>query len=436
MTPAARIEADVAIIGGGPAGIAAATRAAEAGARTVVLDESPRIGGQIWRHRDRATVPAAARAWMARLERSGAAVHVGTSVFDLRASGTGVEIDAEHAGRAVHVRATTLVLATGARERFLPFPGWTLPGVFGVGGAQALLKAGVSFAGKRVIVAGSGPLLLPVAASLTADGARVDLVAEQASLGNVLAFAGGLWRRPTALAQAAVYRAGFLRTPYRADTWVTEARGDGRLEEIVITTKGGSRVLPCDALCVGYGLVPNSELARHIGCAVAAGVVNVDSRQQTTRPGIFSAGEATGIGGVDLALVEGQLAGLCAAGRAGSSEDFTALQAGRARLNALATAMERAFAPRAELRSLARPDTIVCRCEDVTIGAIDSRWSARQAKLYTRAGMGPCQGRVCGAALQFMYGWEADSVRLPVGSAPLDIVTVAGRSTRSDRASG
>jgi NADPH-dependent 2,4-dienoyl-CoA reductase/sulfur reductase-like enzyme len=264
----------------------------------------------------------------------------------------------------------------------------------------------------------------------------VELVAEQAALGDVVAFAMGLWRRPAALAQAAAYRAGFLRTPYRTDTWVTEARGDGRLEEIVITTKGVSRVLPCDALCIGYGLVPNTELARHAGCTVADGVVTVDARQQTTQPGVFCAGELTGIGGVDLALLEGQIAGLCAAQRSNGAPDLASLQAGRTRLDALAAAMERAFAPRAELRSLARPDTIVCRCEDVTLGAIDGRWSARQAKLYTRAGMGPCQGRICGAALQFMYGWDADSVRLPVGAAPLAVLTVAGRSTRSDRASG
>jgi NADPH-dependent 2,4-dienoyl-CoA reductase/sulfur reductase-like enzyme len=309
------------------------------------------------------------------------------------------------------VEAARVVLATGARERFLPFPGWTLPGVVGVGGAQALLKAGSDVAGKRAVVAGTGPLLLPVAASLARAGARVALVAEQAGRAAVTRFAATLWRRPGLLLQAARYRAAFAGTPYATGTWVTNVEGDRRVQRVTVTDGRGARTLDCDLLCVGYGLVPSTELARLAGCAVAGGAVVVDARQETSVPGIHCAGEPTGIGGAELAVVEGRIAGLAAAGR---DDEAAALRPARDRLRAAAAAMERAFAPRAELRATCTADTIVCRCEDVPLGALDPSWTPRQAKLYTRAGMGPCQGRVCGAALDFLLGWPADTVRPPV----------------------
>lgn len=418
---AVRLEADVVIIGAGPAGIAAGARIAEAGLRVVVLDESSNVGGQIWRHRPGTAHPPAAREWIDRLVLSGATILCGASVVGLRPSAAGEEgarfvVTAERENAPLVVAAMSVVLATGARERFLPFPGWTLPGVIGVGGAQALLKSGLSFAGKRVVIAGSGPLLLPVAAALAGDGAEVTLVAEQAARASVLRFAASLWRKPAALLQAARYRAGFLRTPYATGTWVAAAHGDGRLDAVTVTNGRTTRRIPCDLLCSAYGLVPNTQLARLLDCDVAAGRVVVNERQETSRAFVFCAGETTGVGGVDLALVEGEIAGLCAAGR---SADARALQRRRAGLGAMADAMELAFAPRHELRGVATPETIVCRCEDVALGAIGASWTTRQAKLYTRAGMGPCQGRVCGAALEFLFDWPADAVRTPAEPALL-----------------
>lgn len=412
---------DVAVIGAGPAGIAAAARIGESGRRAALLDESPAVGGQIWRHRRGTPPPAVARRWIARLDRSGATILTGTSVVDICAAGDagGFVVAAERGASPCVIHAASLVLATGARERFLPFPGWTLPGVIGVGGAQALLKAGAPFSGKRVVIAGSGPLLLPVAAALAHGGARVELVAEQASRRAVGGFALGLWRRPASLAQAARYRAGFLRTPYRTGTWVTAARGDGRVEEVTVTDGRVSRTIACDTLCAAFGLVPNTQFARLLGCEVANGAVVVDAGQRTSVQGVHAAGEATGIGGVDLAIVEGEIAALCATGREG---DARRLQRRRVALLSTAGAMERAFAPRAELRALSVSATIVCRCEDVTLGAMRSDWTMRQAKLYTRAGMGACQGRVCGPALEFLFGWPADSVRLPVEPALLSTI--------------
>jgi NADPH-dependent 2,4-dienoyl-CoA reductase/sulfur reductase-like enzyme len=188
------------------------------------------------------------------------------------------------------------------------------------------------------------------------------------------------------------------------------------LREVVLTDGRRTRTLPCDLLCTGYGLVPNLELARLMGCAIERGVVVVDDEQRTSVAGVSCAGEPTGIGGVDLALLEGEIAGLSAAGRLDEARRHFARRAG---LRGMAEAMERTFAPRDELRAIATPQTLVCRCEDVPVSAFDAAWSPRQAKLYTRAGMGPCQGRVCGPALAFLYGWPADVVRAPVEPARL-----------------
>ena len=410
-------EADIAIVGAGPAGIAAAACAAESGARVVVVDESPAVGGQIWRPRLGRPPRGTARRWLERLERSGAVVHTGATVIDAYRNERGAFVlRVEPQGTPVELRAHRLLLATGARERFLPFPGWTLPRVVGIGGAQALVKAGMIVRGKRAVIAGSGPLLLPLATSLRAAGARVAFVAEQAPPRQVAAFALGLWRRPAALVDAVRYRAGFAGTPYRAGWWAREALGDAVVRGVVLTNGRRTRTVQCDLLCTGYGLVPNLELPRLIGCAIERDAVVVDEAQRTSVPDVWCAGEPTGIGGVDLALLEGQVAGLCAVDRLDEARRFFAP---RARLRRMAGAMERAFALRDELRALAAPETIVCRCEDVPARAFDAAWSPRQAKLYTRAGMGPCQGRVCGPALGFLYGWPADVVRTPIAPARL-----------------
>ena len=403
--------ADLAVIGAGPAGIAAAVAAAHHGMRVVVLDQGFAAGGQIWRHAPGTDPAAEARPWIERLHRSGAALRFNASVVDIGRVDDGFVLRAEQGSAALRVEAARIVIATGARELVLPFPGWTMPNVIGVGAAQALLKMGTPLRGKRVVVAGSGPLMLPVAASLARAGARIALVAEQAVAADVARFAASLWSRPSLLLRAARYRSAFATARYATGTWVTSAEGDVSVRRVTVTDGRASTTLDCDVLCVGHGLVPATELARVAGCAVRDGAVVVDARQETSVADVYCAGEPTGIGGAELSLVEGTIAGLCAAGR---DADAARLHAERASRRSYAGRMAHAFAPRAELRDACTASTIVCRCEDVPLGAIDRGWSARQAKLYTRAGMGPCQGRVCGAALAFHFGWEADTVRPPI----------------------
>lgn len=423
------VHVDVAVIGAGPAGIAAAARAAEAGRSVLLLDEAPNAGGQIWRHRSRAATTATARRWLDRLSRTAADVRQGVAVVDVIANGgdAGWTIIAErHADGAVDVvRASAVVLATGARERFLPFPGWTLPGVLGIGGAQALLKQGTTFRGKRVVIAGTGPLMLPVAASLTEAGARVELVAEQARFSAVRDFGLSLLGTPDTLVQAARYRLGFIRTPYATGTWVTAVTGTDRVTGVTVSDGRSTRAVACDVLCTGYGLVPNVEMARLLGCSVSAVGVGVDTHQATSVPGVFAAGEVTGIGGVDLAVVEGEIAGAAAAG---VSRLDGQLVRRRTALRDIAARLERAFAVRPEIRALATNDTIVCRCEDVRRGSVAPLRDSRQAKLHTRAGMGACQGRVCGPALEFLFGWPAGTVRVPLEPARLSTLSVAASS--------
>ncbi len=420
---------DVAVVGAGPAGIAAACRAAEAGARAVVLDEGLEPGGQIYRRQHGSPGPPRAERWLTRLAASGATVISRSTVVDAAPAGGGWAFLAETPDGPLDVRAGRLVLATGARELFLPFPGWTLPNAVGAGGAQALLKSGFRAEGRVAVVAGSGPLLLPVAASLAKAGAKVAVVAEQARLPDLALFAATLTRTPAKLVEAARYTAAFRDARYRTGVWVSSAFGAGRVAGAVLTDGRRAERVACDLLCVSYGLVPNAEVARLLGCETAGGAVVTDGSQETSVAGVFAAGEPCGVAGVDVALVEGEIAGLAAAGRfRPATREGRRLVREREAGRRSAAALERAFRLRRELAGLPRPDTVVCRCEDVRRESLDPRWTVRQAKLYTRAGMGPCQGRVCGPALSFLFGWEGDAPRPPLKPVPFE--TMLTRSTK------
>jgi len=408
----------VAVVGGGPAGLAAAVAAASAGKEVCLLDEGFRPGGQIWRHRP-GSVPPEAQALLARLAALPVRVLAGATVFDAE----------ERQGRwrlavSRHVRleleAEAVVLACGARERFLPFPGWTLPGVMGAGGGQALLKEGLVLSGDDVLVAGTGPLLLPVAASVRKAGGRLRGVLEQAPWSRLLGMLPLLATRPAKALQALELGWRTVGAPYRPGWWVQEALGEDRLEAVRLTDGRRQEVHPCRWLFCGFGLVPNLEIPRALGCESNHRALKVDGAQRSTVNGLFAAGEVCGVAGVDAALAEGTIAGLAAAGAWDpASPEGRRLARQRTRARAMAAAMEGLFALRPELQALPRADTLACRCEDVPFGAIDHGWGTRETKLCTRAGMGPCQGRVCGPLLIYHFGHSQDSVRTPWKAVPL-----------------
>lgn len=410
---------DVLVVGAGPAGIAAAVTAAEAGRNAALLDDNPAPGGQIWR--DGGSMLVQARQWLERLAQSPVVRLQGWRVVDYPAPS---RVRAERNGLAGHAESMhqgevncadfsykKLILATGARERFLPFPGWTLPNVMGAGGLDAMVRGGLRIDGKRVVVAGTGPLLLAVAAHLAENGAEVAAVCEQAPLSRLARFGMHLLGEPSKLWQGVGYGRALRPMRLRTGCWPVAAQGKGRLRSVTLRQGGRQWDVECDYLACGFHLVPNTELPQLLGCRMSGGFVATDEAMRTSIDAVYCAGEPTGIGGVDLSLLEGQIAGLTAAGQESSAKPL--IRRRRARL-AFVRALAEACGLDPQLRTLATEQTIVCRCEDVRFGTLQPCTNWREAKLHTRCGMGPCQGRICGPATEFLFGWGADSVRPPV----------------------
>jgi len=413
MTSNAPFNFDVLVVGAGPAGMAAAARAAESGARTGLVDENFRAGGQIWRSGCE-DIPAEAKFWIQRCTSAGVMALRGVRVVDQLKPG---ELTAESMDGTHKLGYQQLVIATGARERFLPFPGWTLLNVMGAGGLQAMVKSGLPIQGKRVLVAGTGPLLPAVAAYLRQHGARVLMICEQASWLSLARFAITLIGQTGKLSQVMQLKKELPHVPFLANSWPVAAEGNEVLERVTISHGGKLETIACDYLACGFHLVPNTELAALLGCQSENGYVQVDDLQRTNVPGVFCAGEPTGIGGAELALLEGQIAGLAASGDIRAAE---ALTANSKKLKNFADHLQRAFQLRKDLRSLAKPDTLVCRCEDISYARLERHRSWRSAKLQARCGMGACQGRICGPTTQFLFNWAPDSVRPPIFPARVE----------------
>jgi D-hydroxyproline dehydrogenase subunit alpha len=411
---------EVLVIGGGPAGMAAAACAAECGVRVGLIDDNSMLGGQIWRSESSDQPNRDASKWVQRLRASGVTALCGLRVVHQPEANV---LLAENLSGLCELRYEKLVLATGARERFLPFPGWTLPNVMGAGGLQAMVKGGLPIRGKRVIVAGTGPLLLAVAAYLRKHGAEMPLICEQASWGSLVAFGLALFRWPAKIIQGIQLQKDLAGVPFAANTWVVSANGQLALESVNIFWAGRVEIIPCDYLACGFHLVPNVELPLLLGCAVDDGCVRVDDFQKTTVASIYCAGEPTSVGGVELAIIEGQIAGLAVAGHATEARAWFAK---RRTARRFAQLLDSTFRLRSELKHLALPETTVCRCEDVSYSRLQQHTSWRAAKLQTRCGMGPCQGRVCGPAAQFFFKWNPDSVRPPVFPARVETLAAGG----------
>ncbi|WP_199523771.1 NAD(P)/FAD-dependent oxidoreductase [Micromonospora craterilacus] len=452
---------DLAVIGAGPAGMAAALAAAEAGTRVAVIDAGVRPGGQYWR----SPAPGAGpfrpatlhHGWrrftstdtrLTELAGTGRVLRLaGHHVWSILPAGDewsvhcvlGAEPRQHGTPAPVTVHARRLVIATGAYDRQLPFPGWDLPGVITAGGGQALLKGNLVVAGQTVVVAGTGPFLLPVADGLARYGARVAAVIEANSPLAFARFPRAVLGATGKLGEATGYAGRLLRhrVAVRHRHVVLRALGTDRLTGVLVgkldragrVRAGTEREIACDVLAVGWGFTPQLELPLQLGCATRVDVdgslvVTVDEDQATSVAGVWAAGEATGVGGADLATVEGRLAGLAAAASFGADEvgDDRALRRRRTSLRGFASAMHQVYPIPQVMLERCSDETLVCRCEEVDAGTIRravvelGATEARIVKLLARPGMGWCQGRVCGFATACLTARHAGR---PVAEADL-----------------
>jgi NADPH-dependent 2,4-dienoyl-CoA reductase/sulfur reductase-like enzyme len=433
---------ELAVIGAGPAGLAAALAAADGGVRVVLLDGAPEAGGQFYRQTARqlrARRPERLyHAWSTWKElRDRLATHRDAGRVTFLTERHVWHVEPAESGFHIYallgpaqetsetITADGLILATGGYERVLPFPGWTLPGVLTAGGAQAMLKSGLVLPGRRVVVAGSGPLLLPVAAGLADAGADIAGFFDSSDPRAFATHLKALSRHVGKLAEGAGYAARLarhgVRLRYRHS--VIAVHGRDRLEAVTVAGPDGRKLrIACDALAVSHGMLPHTEIAQTLGARLAPrGSVAVNTEQRTDVPNLWAAGETTGIGGAALALVEGEIAGRSAAARllGGAPTNLSAAQKARLELTGFAQVLESAFTDPDGWIERVEDDTVLCRCEEVTAASVREAVSElgatdlRTVKLLTRAGMGWCQGRICGPGVAGVSGCPLTPARTP-----------------------
>lgn len=456
--------ADLVVVGAGPAGMHAAQQfaalaAGRTGAGVVVIDGYPRPGGQYFKqlpasfHSEGGAAPAARHraeleSVLAEMDKLQVRILSNTLVWGAfagdrpqsdgegRSSTTASSMSASwllavHGPEALsRLETKALILATGAYDRPVPFPGWTLPGVMTAGAVQTLIKSQRVLPGRRFLLSGAGPLQFAVAAALVDSGAEVAGVLEGsvrgglASLGQTaLRDARAIWGQWARVSEGWNYLRTLRRAqaPIRLGWAVVEAHGDGQVEEAVIAQldptwrpiPGTAETVTVDTIVIGYGFMPSTELGRLLGCAhefrpeQGGYVPRRDAQMQTTLAGVYAVGDGAGIGGAELSKVEGQIAGIAAARQLGYITEANArsliaqLHPRLQRERRFAAMLGRLFTPGPGLYGLAQDETIICRCEEVTLGQIraavaDGVRSANELKGLTRTGMGNCQGRICG----------------------------------------
>ncbi|MFE3224509.1 FAD-dependent oxidoreductase [Nocardia sp. NPDC059228] len=426
----------VVVIGGGPAGTAAAEAALRHGASVTLIDSNEALGGQYNRR-----IPAAygvrrplamGHGYAAAERRARLLAEHPRCEYLSRAAVYHLEPHPEggcptvrlliglEGDRRTHraVRGDALIIATGAYDRVCPFPGWDLPGVYTGGAAQTLAKTQRLLIGRSVLVSGTGPFLLPVAHSLADGGARVRAVLEanpaRAILRHWVARPWELRHSAGKAAELIQYAGSGLRhrIPVRTSTAVVAVAGDGRVEEATLArldehwapVPGSHTTIPVDAVAVSHGFTPQHELAVAAGARLTAdGFVSVDRDQRTSADMVWAAGELTGIGGAQVAAVEGVVAGIAAAGGDPSAE--RGLRTRHRTARRFIARLAAAHPIGTEAVAWSRPETVICRCENTTREELTTAWagaageSYRATKLSTRAGLGPCQGRICGTAV-------------------------------------
>jgi thioredoxin reductase len=448
---------DVAVVGAGPAGLAAALAAGGLGCEVTLIDAGSGPGGQMYHHgmlfpgngQARRTGAEQLPASLARIRQAGQVRHLAaTSVSRAARDHDGVVtlwVAGPEGGAETTVEVRAVVLATGAAELVLPFPGWDLPGVTTAGAAQALLKSQGVTVGRRVLVAGSGPLLLPVAASLAQAGVRVVTVLEATPAPAGLPQAAGLAAFPGQLPEATGHAATLAGhgVPVHAGYAVVACQGAERVERAVIAqldrdwrpVPGSRREETVDAVHVSFGYSPSLELPRALGCAEVqhasrpTAAVACDAGLATSVPGVFAAGDVTGAGGVHVAELEGYLAGTSAARYLGRlhPDAYAArsktLQAQLEDARRLAARLDEAYPLQPGWLEWPDAGTVVCRCEQTPwpqIGAAVAGGArdVRAVREVTGCGLGYCRGRVCGPALQYAVSAASGRPLAEVGDRP------------------
>ena len=403
----------VVVVGAGPAGLAAATSLVRTGARVLLIDAGERPGGQYWRHDAESSLASKHEElriithqnveYLAKTNVWAATYRDGVSTLHLLIDG---KVERE-------VCTRKLILATGAYDRSLPFPGWDLPGVMTAGGVQALLKSQKSLVGKEIVVAGTGPFLLPVAIGLIMAGVKVKAIVEASwptawstKLGSLTHNGGKL--KDFVTFQKIIFGA---KVKVYYGSAIVAAQGNGHVEQVTLAKidrkfrmkPGSERQISCDALAVGWGFTPDLSLAAALGCATRMDprdgslVIEVGQDQESSLPGVYAAGEITGIGGSALALTEGRIAAATVSGS--NTEELLRL---RRMQQIFANALLDVYRLKDGWTTGQDETTILCRCEEVALGDVRRAIvelgvsDLRSAKLLTRTGMGMCQGRVCG----------------------------------------
>lgn len=458
---------DLLIIGAGPAGMAAALTAASLGLKTVLLDEQPRAGGQIYRNVT-VTDPAVAnllgpdyiygRALAERLAVSGVEVRHGALVWDVARDLT---VTTLRQGQTEQLRAPQLIAATGAMERPSPIPGWTLPGVMNAGAAQIALKTAGSVPSGAVVLAGGGPLLLLVACQLLDAGATLAGIVETSPAANRWA---ALPRLPAALGAPVTLMKGLrmvqrLRAagvPWFSGAAQLAVEGKERAEALCFSAGGRTQRLDASVVLLHHGVVPNTQLTRLLRVehdwsdAQLAWQPHVDGWGQTSLAGLRIAGDGASIGGALAAEARGTLAAL------GAAQALGGLSAAEcsARARPAHKALRQQLRIRPFLDALYRPpqwintpadDTVVCRCEEVTAGQVRDMvrqgcQGPNQTKFFSRCGMGPCQGRQCGLAVSQILASalgkpvaEVGAYRIRSPLKPVPLASLAALCTEPDK---
>lgn len=414
------------IVGAGPAGLSAAAEATAAGVKPLLLDEQPTPGGQIYRAIGRADAERKAILGPD-YERGGALLGVLESgLLDYRPGASVWQVTPERevfftiAGQAQALQAERIVLAGGAMERAMPFPGWTLPGVMGAGAAQTLLKSSGLVPDGEVVLAGSGPLLFLIASQILEAGGRLAALVETTPRGNLaraLPHLPGMLRKASYLTKGLglLSRLRRAKVPHFKGAAKLTALGQERIESLRFTAGGRERDLPCGLLLLHQGVIPNVQFTRALGLThdwktlPRAWQPRLDTWGRSSLEGIAIAGDGGGILGAVASALQGRLAGLDAAFGLGKLDQAARDAKAAPVLRALAAEraarpfLDRLYQPAAEF--LDPPDeTLVCRCEEVTAGQIREFVALgclgpNQTKAFGRPGMGPCQGRICGQSV-------------------------------------